>query len=85
MNDVIPMAVIQRAANLPRELPSHSFAQAPMTDNVIQHLAAVDVFENHIIMVLVNDHLSHATDIRMVEKHRQRCFAKCSGLFRGVL
>jgi len=38
-----------------------------MTDDVIEHLASIDILKDHVIVVLVDDQLSHAADVRMVE------------------
>ena len=67
--DVVLMAVFERASDLPRELPCYAFSQAAVVDDVVQHLTAVDVFKNHVIVVLVDDHLSHAADVGVMEKH----------------
>ena len=69
MYDIVLMAVLERASDLPRELPRHAFSQATVADNIVQHLAAIDIFEDHIVMMLVDDHLSHPTDVGVVEKH----------------
>ena len=39
-----------------------------MANNVIQHVPAVNVLKDHVIVVLVDDHLSHATDIWVVQE-----------------
>src|ERR1700683_1194812 len=66
--DTVPVTIIQGTANLPREFTGNSFPKPPMTDNVIQHLAAVNILKNHIVMMLVNDHLTHATYIWVVKE-----------------
>ena len=55
-----------------------------MTDDVVEHLAAVNVLEDHVVMVLVDDHLAHAADVGMVEEHRESCFPECTNLLRGI-
>jgi hypothetical protein len=55
-----------------------------MTDNVIQHLTTIHVFEDHVVVMLMHDHFTHSTDIWMVEKHGEGCFAECANFFRGV-
>jgi hypothetical protein len=68
VHDVILMTIIQGTANLPREFTSNSFFKPAMTNNVIQHLDVADIFKYHVIMVLMNDHLVHCTDVGMVEE-----------------
>lgn len=69
MHHIVLMTILQRAPNLPRELPCYPLAQLPMADDIIKHLPAADVLRDHIIMVLVHDHLAHAADVRVVEEH----------------
>lgn len=38
-----------------------------MADDVVEHLTAVDVFEYHVVVMLVDNHFSHAADVRVVE------------------
>lgn len=84
MHDVIPMAIIQRTANLPRKFARDAFPQAAVGDNVIEHLPAVDVLEDHVVVVLVDDHLAHAADIWVVEEEGEGGFAEGARFFRGV-
>lgn len=56
-----------------------------MCDDVVEHLAAVDVLEEHVVVVLMDDHLAHAADVRMVQQHRQRRLAQRADLLRGIL
>jgi len=52
MNDRIGMAVLERTPNLPRKLPRAPFPQSSVGDDVVEHLAAVDVLEDHVVVVL---------------------------------
>lgn len=67
MNDVIPMAVVQSASYLPGKLPRHSFPQAAVTDDIIEHLATIDILEDHVVVVGMGNHLAHTADIWMME------------------
>lgn len=58
------------ASYLTSELASDTFPQPTVADNVVEHLATVYVLEYHVIMMLMDDHLTHAADVRMMEKHR---------------
>jgi hypothetical protein len=75
VDDIIPMAIIQRTPDLPRKLPGNALSQPPMADDIIQHLPTIDVLEDHVVMMLVHDHLTHAADVGMMKEHRERCFA----------
>jgi hypothetical protein len=67
MDDRIPVTIIQRAGDLSGKLSRRPFSQPPMTDDIVQHLTAVDKLEDHVIMVRVHDHLPHPADIRVVQ------------------
>ena len=69
MNDVVLMAVVERTADLARKLACDALAQATVADDVVEHLAATDVLEDHVVVVLVDNHLPHAADVRVVEEH----------------
>ena len=69
MNHIIAVTIVQCTANLTSKLACHTFPQSTMADDVVEHLAATHVFEHHVIMMLMDDHLAHAADIGMVEKH----------------
>ena len=84
MNDVIEMTIFQSTSNLPRKLSRDTFTQTTVTDDVVQHLTAIDILENHIIVMLMDYHFSHATYVGMIKKHGERSFAKSSDLFRGI-
>jgi hypothetical protein len=78
------MTVFQRTPYLPRKLPGYSLAEASVADDVVQHLPSIHVFKDHVVVVLVNDHLSHSTDIRVVQKHGKGGFTKCPNLLGSV-
>lgn len=67
MDDRIPMTIIQRAGDLSGKFSRCPFSQPPMTDDIVQHLTAVDKLEDHVIMVRVHDHLPHPADIRVMQ------------------
>jgi hypothetical protein len=58
MNDTVPMQITQCAADLPRKLPGGAFTQAAVSNDVIKHLPAIDVFLNHIVVVLLEEGVS---------------------------
>jgi hypothetical protein len=38
-----------------------------MADDVVKHLPAVYVLKYHVVVVLVHNHIAHATYVRVVE------------------
>ena len=84
MNNVIEMAVFQCTPNLSCELSRYAFPQPPVTDDIVQHLTSINIFENHIIVMLVDYHFSHATYVGMIEKHGKGSFAKSPDFLGGV-
>ena len=84
MNDVVEMAILQRTPNLPRKFSRHPFPQSTMTDDIIQHLTSIDILENHVIVMLVDYHFSHATYVGVIEKHGKGRFAKGPNLLGGI-
>ena len=85
MNDIVQMAILEGAPNLTRKLACHPFSQTAVTNDVVEHLAAVDILSNHVVVVLVHDHLPHAANVRVVKEHGECGLAQRSNLLRGVL
>ena len=56
-----------------------------MANNVVEHLTTVDILEDHVIVVLVNDHFPHAADVRVVKKHGKGSFPKSTNFLGGIL
>lgn len=84
MNDIVEMTILQRTPNLPRKFSRDSFPQSTVTDDIVEHLTSIDILENHIIVMLVDYHLSHATYVGVIEKHRKGSFAKSTNLLGGI-
>ena len=78
MHDIVLVAVVQGTSNLSRKFSRNAFPQAAMTDDVVEHLPAIDVLEHHVVVVLVDNHLTHATNIRMMQKHGESSFTNGS-------
>jgi hypothetical protein len=68
VDNVIPMTVFQGTANLSGKFPRNTFPQSSMADNEVEHLPAVDILKNHVVVVWVHDNFTHAADMRVVEK-----------------
>ena len=69
--DAIAVEVVEGTSDLPCKLASDSFPETTMADDVVEHLTPVDVFEDHVVVMLMDDHFTHAADVRMVEQHRE--------------
>ena len=69
MHNVVEVTVFEGAAYLTGELAGHPLPESAMADDVVEHLAAIDVFEYHVVMILVYNHLAHAADVRVIEEH----------------
>lgn len=85
MDDVVLVAVVDGAGDLPGKLSGDALAEAAVADDVVEHLAAVDILEDHVVVVLVDDHLAHAADVRVVEEHGEGGLSEGTGLLGGVL
>jgi hypothetical protein len=68
VHDTIPVAVVQGTCNLTGELARLLLLETAVRDDVVKHLSAVHVFEEHVPVVVGPDHIAHATNIRMVQK-----------------
>lgn len=84
MNDAIAMTVIQRTGDLTRKLPGLFLLQFHVRDDIVQHLAAVDVFKHHIPVVRGPYDVAHPADIRMVHEADNGGFAGGSDFLRAV-
>lgn len=61
------MAILQRAPNLPREFSCDPFPKSSMRDDIVEHLSSAHILGDHVVVVLVDDHLAHAADVGVVE------------------
>lgn len=68
MDNAVAMAIVQGARDLTAELARLLLLQFAMRDDVVKHLAAIDVFAKHVPMIVGSDDVSHATNVRMTEK-----------------
>lgn len=84
MHDAVGVTVFERAAHLSREFASASLAQSTVRDDVVEHLAAVDVFEDHVVVMGVHEHRLHAADVRVMKEEDDRGFSDGPNLFREI-
>lgn len=85
VDDIVLMAIIQRTSDLPCKLACNPFPEPSVADDVIQHLPTVDIFEYHIVVVLVHNHLSHSADIWVMKKHGQCGFTEGTNFLGRIL
>ena len=85
VNDVIFVAVLEGAPNLSCKFPSDTFAEAAVGDDIIEHLATIYEFEDHVVVGGLDDELAHATDVGMEEEHRKGSLADGADFLRGIL
>lgn len=76
MNDAVSVTVIKRTGNLAPEFPRLLLFQSAVGDNVIEHLASIDILEEHIPVVISTDDITHGTNIGVVEQRYDRSFAR---------
>lgn len=85
MHNAVPMTIVQRASDLTRKFPSDPFPQSSMADYIVQHLPPVDVLEHHVIVMLMDNHLPHPANVRVVQQHGQCGLTQCPNLFGHIL
>jgi len=51
-----------------------------MANDIIEHLSTVDILKDHVVVVLVDDHLSHAADVGVVEEHGEGSLSESANL-----
>ena len=42
-----------------------------MADDVVEPLTTIDVFKDHVVVMLMDDHFAHAADVWVVQQHRK--------------
>ena len=60
------MAIIEVARNLAAELAGLLLLELATGDDVVEHLGAVDVFEEHVPMVVGADNVAEAAGVGVV-------------------
>lgn len=68
MNNTVPMTVVEGAGDLTAELASLLLLQLAVGDDVVKHLTTVDVFAEHIPVIVGAHNVSHAADVGVIEK-----------------
>lgn len=81
VDNTVAMAVIEGAGNLATEFAGLFLLQFAVGYDVIEHLAAVDVFAEHVPVVVGADDISHAADVGVVEESDDCSLAGSPDLF----
>lgn len=76
MHDAVPVTVIQGTGDLTSKFPGLLLLELAVRDDVVQHLASVDVFKQHIPVIGRADDIPHAADIRVVEEGNDGRFSR---------
>ena len=80
MHNAVAVAIIQSTGDLSAKLPRLLLFQSAMTDDVVEHLASVDILEQHVPVVVCPDNIAHAADVRVVGQCDDCCFSCCADL-----
>lgn len=60
MDDIVAVTIVESTANLMSEPAAcDTFTRSTVADDVVEHLAATHVFEDHVIVMLMDDHFAH--------------------------
>lgn len=82
--DAVPVQVVQSTCDLPAKFPGLFLLKFAVRDDVIEHLATVDIFEKHIPMVVCTDNIVKSTDVGMVQEGADGGFTSGSD-FLGLI
>ena len=84
MDDAVPVAVVDGAGNLAGKLPGLLLLELPVGDDVVEHLAAVDVFEEHVPVPSCAQVVPQAADVLVVQQADDGSLAGVAVLPGGV-
>ena len=85
MHNAVAMSIVQGASNLPCEFPRLLLLELDVADNVVEHLAAIDVFKHHVPVVRGSDDISHSADVWMINQTDNGGFAGGSDFLGTVM
>jgi len=80
MDDVVLVTIVNSTGDLPGEFSGDALPEAAMANDIIEHLSTVDILKDHVVVVLVDDHLSHAADVGVVEEHGEGSLSESANL-----
>lgn len=78
--NAVAVAVIEGACDLSAELASLPFLQFAMRDDVVEHLAAVDIFKEHVPVIVRAYNVSQPCDVGMAQESYDCSLTSCSNL-----
>lgn len=84
VNNAVAVTVIQCAGDLATELASLLLLEFAMRYDVIEHLAAIDVFKQHIPVVVGAHYVPHAADVGVIQEGDDGSLA-CRSNFFGLV
>ena len=84
MYDTIPVAIIKSTGNLSAKLSRLLLFQSAVGDDVVQHLTSIDIFKEHIPVIVRSHDITHGTYVRMAQKSDDRSFSCRSNLLRMI-
>lgn len=67
MNDAVSVTIVQSTGDLTTKLPSLLLLELPVGDDIVKHLTAIDIFKQHVPVVVCSDDIAQAANVRVVE------------------
>lgn len=67
VDDAIAVTIIEGTCNLTAELSGLLLFQTTMCDDIVEHLTAIDIFEEHVPVIVSPLYISHAAYIWVIE------------------
>lgn len=84
MYDAVPVTVIQCTGDLAGELAGLLLFQFAVRNDIVEHLAPVDIFEEHVPVVRGSHNISHPADVWVAGEADNGGLSSCSDFFRAV-
>jgi len=72
VHNAVAVAIIQSTGDLSAKLPRLLLLEPTMTDDVVEHLASINILEKHVPVVVCPDNIAHAANIRMIGQRNNR-------------
>ena len=78
MNNGITVTIVQSAQDLSSKLSGVLLPELSMTNNIVEHLTAIDILKKEIKMALRDNDISHSADIRMSKQCNDCRLSDCA-------
>lgn len=75
VDNAVPVTVVESAGDLTAELAGLLLLQLAMGNDIVKHLAAIDVLAEHVPMVVGAHNVSHTTDVGMAQERDDGCLS----------